>query len=43
VCRIFQNKSKNGGYVFVTVHTPAEKYATELYEMLEKTNKTICP
>ncbi len=38
-----KTKARNGRYVFVTVHTPAEKYATELYERLEKTNRTICP
>jgi len=37
------NKGKNSRYVFVTVRTLAEKYATELYGMLKKTNKTICP
>jgi len=27
----------------VTAHTPAVKYATELCEVLGKTDKTICP
>jgi hypothetical protein len=38
-----QNKTKNGRYIFVTVCTHAVKYATEPYEMLEKTDKTTCP
>ena len=41
--RILPNKSKNWRYVFVTVRTLAEEYATELYGMLQKTNKTTCP
>ncbi len=41
--RVLQNKSKNGRYIFVTAHTPAVKYATELCEVLRKTNKTTCP
>jgi hypothetical protein len=39
----FAKERKNGCYVFVTVHTLAKKYATELYGMLKKTNKTTCP
>jgi hypothetical protein len=42
-CRVLQNKSKNGRYIFVTVRTHAVKYATEPYEMLEKADKTTCP
>jgi len=38
-----KTKSKNGRYTFVTVRTYAVKYATERYEMLEKTDKTTCP
>src|SRR6267143_1609571 len=41
--RILQDKSKNGRYIFVTARTPAVKYATELCEVLEKTDKTTCP
>jgi len=41
--RILQDKSKNGRYIFVTVRTPAVKYAIELCEVLEKTDKTTCP
>lgn len=37
--RILPNKSKNWRYVFVIVRTLAEKYPTELYGTLKKTNK----